>query len=173
MASAGGLTPAVVIVAVGATLAMWGCAGDVVSPDTLVPSDALQLPQHQVEDLLYESSSGVFWRHRAVILDMETWGVFWDYIYAGSYPKRDPFPIDFSESMVVAASMGSQSTGGHSIEITGVYWAEGRLYTVVRETTPGSSCLVTTGVTAPVTAVRVPRMGGEAVFVEEELVHEC
>lgn len=116
--------------------------------------------------------SGLRERARLVIRDADTWEQIWLQVTA-HYQPQPPVPeVDFGSSMIVLAAMGGRATGGYAISVDDVYEAEGRLYAMVRETSPGPGCGVTTALTAPMTAVLVPGRDGPVEFVEqvEELV---
>jgi hypothetical protein len=69
--------------------------------------------------------------------------------------------------------MGTQSTGGHTIAIEGVYRSGGRLWVVVREEAPGPGCMMTQVLTTPVDVVSVPLSDEPVSFVERKETRDC
>jgi hypothetical protein len=140
----------------------------------LVPPDAVALQMQPVADEVAQYLySGVRDRRRLFIKDVGSWTTLWEEVTA-PYEPPPPVPaIDFGSEAVVVASMGTRPTGGYSITIEGVYEDDGELYVVVRERAPGSNCVVTQAITAPVHAVRVPQRSGTVRFVEHTETQNC
>lgn len=145
------------------------CAGD---DAPVVPPEATQVPTQQVDTLIRESSSGEPDRRRIVLRTEQAWSDFWSRVYAPRTPPEPPSP-DFDRRSVVAVAMGTRPTGGYTIDIESLSRRGGDVYVVVRETSPGESCITTQAITAPVLAVALPAIEGEAVFVERDSVLEC
>lgn len=154
----------------GLTLVAGGCG---LAPVTGVPADATLVPDDRVEPLLEESSGGLDEEAREVVRTPELWTETWQALYEGRSPVPERPAVDFERSMVIVAATGSRPTGGYEIEVESVHRHGESLFVVVRATSPGDDCMVTQALTAPTTAVRVPRVDGDVEFVEEESVHEC
>ena len=154
----------------GVVLAAGGCG---LSSVDGVPADATPVPEERVEPLLDASYAGFDERTRQVIRTPEAWEGAWRQLHEGRSPVPERPAVDFDSSMVVLAAMGSRPTGGYDIQAESVHRDGESLFVVVRETSPGDSCIVTQVFTAPTTAVRVPRADGDVEFVEEESVDEC
>ncbi len=146
------------------------CAGD---DAPVVPPEATQVPAQQVDTLVRESTSGVTDRRRVVIRTEEVWSEFWSRVYAPRTPAPERPSPAFDRRSVVAVAMGTRPTGGYTIDIESLSRRDGDVYVVVRETSPGESCITTQAITAPVLAVALPAIEGEAVFVERDSVLEC
>ncbi|HEX6940551.1 MAG TPA: protease complex subunit PrcB family protein [Longimicrobiales bacterium] len=140
---------------------------------TTLPPDAVLQPADQMETLARESYSGVPDRRREVLRSRDALAAFWDELYANRQPVPPVPDVDFGESMVIAAALGERVSGGYGIEVEGIYRTADGLYVVVRETSPGSDCVVTTALTAPAVLVRVPRFDGPVAFVEHASEHDC
>jgi hypothetical protein len=117
--------------------------------------------------------SGFEDRLRLTIRDEAAYREFWSKLEAGQYPKTEPPAVDFASTLVVVAAMGARPTTGHTILIEGVYEDGQRLFVTVHERTPHPSCVVGQAITAPVTAVAVPRLPDEVMFVERETTTMC
>ena len=122
----------------------------------------------------FRSGSGILEPVRLVIRDGGEFISFWKQLHIPD-PKHNPgaqLPpvpeIDFSREMVVVASMGEQSTGAYWVIIDGACEVDGQLEVFVR-TINGSSCIAPGIMTAPVDAVRLPRMDVPAIFHESEI----
>ncbi len=89
----------------------------------------------------------------------------------------DPTAVDFSTHTVLAAVMGPQDSGGHSIEITEVSVVVGITETIivakVVNTVPGADCLVTQAVTNPYHIVSISKSEYEVTFEQTTVVEDC
>lgn len=147
-----------------------GCGS---APVTGVPADATVVPDDRVDTLFDHSYSGIDDRRRQVIREPGTWADVWQQLHEGRSPVPERPAVDFHDSMVILAAMGSRPTGGYGIAVESVLRDGATVYVVVVEASPGDSCVVTHAFTRPASAVRLPRVRGEVHFVEKETVHEC
>jgi hypothetical protein len=131
------------------------------------------VPDDQVVTLLRENTSGVTTRRRGVIQTADEWAAFWNQVYATRLPAPAVPAIDFGESTVIVAAMGSRSSGGYGIDLPEVGRVGTDYHVVVRETSPGSNCMTTAALTQPVVAARVARTDGRVSFIEREEVLRC
>jgi len=123
--------------------------------------------------LVAHQTSGIETRERRVIDSAADWETTWRRIFQDQQPAPSVPAIDFGSDLVVLAAMGTQSSGGFSITIEGVYRTADRLFVVVRESSPGENCLSTAALTAPVAAVRVQRTGLPVDFIERKATKSC
>ena len=152
---------AVVVTMIGCTPAM----------DPQLPPDAVKL--EGATEVVQQSYSGMVDRRRLVIRDAQAWSAFWNQVYGRHLPVPPVPDIDFGRSVVIAGSMGLRGAGGYGIAFDTIYEADDVLYVVVRESSPGRSCIVTQALTQPVTAVRVARPGAEVRFIERSETVDC
>jgi hypothetical protein len=105
-----------------------------------------------------------------LITDEAAWRRAWDVIGAGR-----PLPdISFDTRAVVVAYQGRQTTGGYSVEVTGISRAGTVLAVTLNERRPASGSFTTQGVTSPFVAVSVPRPpSGASVRFADERVREA
>ena len=109
---------------------------------------------------------------RAVIRDSTAWTVFWAQAHALVEPAPPTPPVNFADSMLLVAALGTRSSGGHVITIDSV--ARGAtLRAFVTTVTPGPDCMTTMAITWPVQVVRVPRFEGSVEFIDGERVEPC
>lgn len=141
---------------------------------TGVPAGAQRLASSAIQELVRtEENTGVSDRRRVVIRTQEEWQTFWAELYSRrSEPPLLP-AVNFANEMVLVASAGQKSTGGYTIDIRELYTHAGELFAIVLETSPGSGCVLTTALTAPVVVMRVPRSDGPVHFIDETAVHNC
>lgn len=137
-----------------------------------LPSDAVSVQFASVDEI-GSVIGGPAEPARMVIRDEQAWLDFWHAMTSVVVPAPDPPTIDFSQEMVVVAALGRQPTGGYAIAIEGVYESDGQLFVDVHETSPGTSCLLTQVITAPVTGVRVPASQEAVQFMERESTQDC
>lgn len=152
-----------------AVAAVVGCTAVV---DPQLPPGGVPLDD-EVEIVLKSHYSGHGQRQRLVIRDAEAWGRFWERAHSSIEPMPPTPDIDFSRNVVVAATMGSRSHGGFSIQVESIYELDRRVNVVIRERSPGANCITTAAFTAPATAVRIGRPGAEIVFVERTETFSC
>ena len=159
--------------------ALAACSGDdPTSPAPGIGTASEVPPNAQVVafDIVQEMTteiSGIQERRRHVITDPAEWEALWDEIQTYVAPKPPAPEIDFGSRMVIFASMGERTSGGHTIAVLEAAQEDGSLYVVVEEATPGIQCMTTDVVTTPAVAVSVPRNSGTVLFVEREIAYPC
>ena len=164
--------PALMLVSLAA------CSGDdPISPASTgnaseVPPNAQVVAFDIVQEVTTEIS-GITEKSRRVIVDPAEWAALWDEIQTHVMPKPPVPSIDFGTRMVILATMGERTSGGHTISVIEVAEDEGTLYVVVEEATPGIQCMTTDVVTSPAVAVSVPRTSGSVLFVDREIAYPC
>jgi hypothetical protein len=134
----------------------------------------------------YSVVCGILDRRRMVIRDRETLADVWKQIYSGPIsfsliPEGKPIPalpppppqIDFSRSMLLVVTMGSEPTSGYAIIVDGVYEHGNRLEVVVRNVSPGRSCGTFQSMTAPVDIVELEKREGLVIFRDLDIVTDC
>jgi len=154
-------------------LALVGCTAEADSPleaQPAIPGEARQLSR---EEIYSEAYSGIADRRRLAIRSEDEWNRFWTEAMGPLVEPPPPPEVDFSTQMVLAATMGQRPTGGHGISIPTVGRDGERTYAVVLEVSPGPSCVTTQALTAPGTAVLVPRGDGEVTWIETTEVRDC
>ena len=135
-----------------------------------IPDDAMATSF----DVIYTAQvSGILDVRRTVIRDAEEWSAFWAEATSIMEPQPDVPAVDFEQEMVIVAAMGRRVSGGYAIEIEEVLESDAGLFAVVKGTSPGADCIVTTALTAPVTAVRVARSDDAVSFEEVEEQVSC
>jgi hypothetical protein len=109
---------------------------------------------------------------RSVIRDSTAWKDFWAQANAQVEPAPPLPAVNFADSMLLVATLGTRSSGGHSVSIDSV--ARGTTLRVfVTAVSPGSDCVTTMAITWPVQVVRVARFDGSVEFVEAEREERC
>ena len=107
-----------------------------------------------------------------VIENQEQLAMVWKYAFGST---TEPIPaVDFTRDTVLAVFMGTQSTGGHSINIARVSdeVSKGRVITL-EYTRPGTSCMVTQALESPFQFVVVAKSDLNIVREDVEKVTEC
>ncbi len=90
------------------------------------------------------------------------WTEFWN-VFALTMPTSMP-TIDFSQNQFIAVVDGIQSTGGHSIAITGVQSNSTGVVVSAVETSPGQGCVTTQVLNQPVHVITTPTFSGGATL---------
>lgn len=145
---------------------------DGTTPQT-VPEGATELTAEPVEEVVNRFYSGIADRRREVIRTPEDWRAFWTEFTVLQQPPPDAPIIDFDHQMVIVATMGRQTTGGHLITIPAVHEHEGELFVEVVEVSPGAGCMTTQALTAPATAIKVEARDDPVMFVERIEQQSC
>lgn len=103
------------------------------------------------------------------VIDNDTdFAALWNELTTENLPT-----VDFTTDMVIAAVMGSQSSGGYVIEITAVDETDGVLTVSVTETSPGAGCIVTASITNPYHVVSIAKTAATVSFDVSEEVTSC
>lgn len=145
------------------------CAGDAPTPGSEVAPVMSRIDSNAI---LLRSGRGLGDPTRAVIRDSATWVDFWNQAHALLEPAPAPPPVNFADSMLLIAALGTRATGGHSIGIDSV--ARGNTLRVfVTAIAPGPDCMTTMAISWPVQVVRVARFDGSVEFVESGRTEEC
>lgn len=163
------------IVAVMGSLGGIGCANSSteqpLGPSQL-RSEIQEVPLEEIDGAA-SAMSGFSERQRLVIEDVESWKAFWEQLHSNISPSPPAPPVDFDNRVVIAAAMGRRPTGGYAIRIEEISRVGDDLRVIVVETSPGPTCMTTQALSAPATAVSVPRPAEQVVFVEEAETLDC
>ena len=139
-----------------------------------VPDGAVQLTMEEVpQSVAQDLYSGISDKRRLYIDNASDWSSLWAEVTAPYMPPPPVPTIDFANEAVIVASMGMKPSGGYAIVIEGVYESQSTVYVEVREITPGSNCVTTAALTAPVYAVRAPKREFTIKFVERTETRMC
>jgi hypothetical protein len=151
-------------------IATAACAEDPVTPG--VPPGSVLLTAQEVFTLK-NGWSGIETPTRTVISDDAAWAAAWAQIHAHA-TEVPPLPaIDFDNSVLVMAAMGTRPTGGYEVIIESVRAHNGGLLVSVLERSPGSSCGTYQALTAPIHVVQVPRSGTSGTFSVRQETYSC
>ena len=140
---------------------------------TIGPSPTMLEIQPVPDEVATYLYSGIADKRRLYIKDMDAWTALWNEVTANITPRPAVPFIDFGKEALIVAAMGTRNTGGYSIAVETVAELEGKLIVEIREVSPGSNCVLTQALTAPVHAVRAPLRNGEVVFTEIPIVQNC
>jgi hypothetical protein len=155
-----------------------GCGGDfAAAPDRPgVPGSAVAVgvtPVPEAADY-FSAYRGLDRRSRIVVRNAGRWEQLWTTVTADVSPAPPLPAVDFSRRIVIVVAMGERpADSGYDTAIDGVYEADGRLYVVVREVTPGARCGISQAATHPVAVVLAPRVDTYVNFVERAEVRDC
>lgn len=109
-----------------------------------------------------------------VINDSESFKRLWKDIHANRTPLPELPEVDFTEYTVIAAMMGVQSSGGHTIEILEIAEADNVVGVKIEENVPGSDCVTTAALTSPFHIIKIQkRVGSDFRFTTDRTVFKC
>jgi protease stability complex PrcB-like protein len=93
----------------------------------------------------------------------------WTTLWRRHAPEGQPRPaVDFTKSTVVAVFLGSRSTGGYSVEITGIEREGSDLIVTYREQRPDPGAMLAQVLTMPYHIVRIKRFAGPIRFTRAQ-----
>jgi protease stability complex PrcB-like protein len=116
--------------------------------------------------------SGMTDSARLVIRDASVWAETWARI--STVRPAPPLPaVDFTREMVIVAALGTRPSGGYGIVVESASRENGSLYVAIRSESPGTSCLSSAVLTAPVDVARVPRSDEQVQFRERSVTRSC
>jgi hypothetical protein len=120
----------------------------------------------------FRTFSGATATQRTVVRDAEAFASLWTMLQSGRSPLLPTPPVDFGEEMVIFVAQGVFSSGGYAVDIRHVTMLRDTLFVLVRERTPGPTCLVFAAFTQPTDARVVPRTAVPVRFhVQRERVN--
>ncbi len=158
-----GLLAVCLIVAGAGTAAGMGLR-DVVLPDisdvsTPTDDDAHPRGERAVEivSLAQGTYSGVTDERVDVVTDEASFARLWREAHSGMVPAPEPPAVDFSSEIVVFVFMGTRTTGGYAIEVTGAVETAAELRVSVSRREPGPEDFVTMAITSPYHVVAIER----------------
>lgn len=115
-----------------------------------------------VQPTAYSNERG---RFVVAVRNSQSWDAFWTRLHAGTSPLPSLPSVDFGREMVIAAFMGLQNTGGHSIGITRVVERANVIEVYVSERSPRPDEIVTMALTLPRHIVRVAQIDKPVVIM--------
>src|SRR5437667_1577269 len=121
-----------------------------------------------IRSLAKGAFSGIKAAQRYVVRDAGQWETLWKQ-HSASAGSAEKIPaVNFSKEMVVVATLGTQRTGGYSIEIVRVQRRGKTLSVAVRQSSPPPGAITIQALTAPFHFVAVPRSDLKPEFVEAD-----
>lgn len=117
-----------------------------------------------VETISREAMSNVEDHREAVVQTAAEWTALWRR-HAGDAPVP---PVDFAKRSVVAVFLGTRSTAGYTVEITGTRQQGGALVVAWREGRPEPGHVTAQVITSPAHIVSVPKFAGAIRFEKSE-----
>jgi hypothetical protein len=98
------------------------------------------------------------------INSLAQWQAYWREVHAGLATLPPLIPVDFTQSSVVAVSLGQQSTTGFGLKITNITSSEAGTTVDLTESTPTITCSVAQTITNRYVIVRTPKLIGPVSF---------
>ena len=127
------------------------------------PPDGMAGASQQGTRIHSATTSGFTGPEQLVLRDPAAWQAAWSRLHEGMVAP--PLPaVDFTREMVVLLALGERSSGGYQIRFDGITVAGANATVRFTITEPGTGCMTTQAMTAPVDIVRVPRAAGTVRF---------
>jgi len=108
-----------------------------------------------------------------VIHDQKSWEDLWSKMIARVSPAPPVPAVDFTKNVLLVAASGTQVTGGYSMVITDATESSGSITVNVTASTPGSSCVVSQGLSSPVDLATIPLRDGMVSFNITRKTQSC
>ncbi len=116
--------------------------------------------QGPVETIAHDSMSNIDAPGQVVARTQKEWDALWR-LHAGDKPAPK---VDFAARTVVAVFLGSRSTAGYRVAVTGAAAEGGTLVVEWREERPNPRDILAQVMTSPAHLATVPKFDGEIVF---------
>jgi len=117
--------------------------------------------------------SGIVTKEQLVIESQDEWEELWGRHTAVHVPAPNASEVSFSKGMVIAIFSGEKPTGGYSIEITEVEFADDEVTIFFEEVSPEPGQPVTEALTQPFHIVKINKIGDLPVkFISEYSLEE-
>ncbi len=159
------------------TLGIVACRGsEGPRPDAALTNPAsaqLTLTRLRSDSIAYALYSGVTTAENLVIRDAAAWSALWSLIHANQDPVPPLPAVDFGQEMILAAALGSRSTGGYNVLLTQATEDSAGVHVQVVETSPGADCITTQALSQPVDLARAPRRDAPVRFSVSRQVRDC
>lgn len=107
--------------------------------------------------------SGIDRTRQVVVRSDAEWRALWE----EHAPEQSAPRVDFQARTVLAVFLGSRTSAGFDVEITGIERTERETTVRYRETRPGPDQMVAQIITAPFHIVSVPRLDGPVTFTRD------
>ena len=119
-----------------------------------------------VRSLAKGAFSGIREARQEVVRKASDWEKLWRQhgVSAGATEKIPD--VDFAKEMVIVATLGTQRTGGYSIEVAGVEARGKTLRISIKKSAPPPGAITIQALTAPFHFVAVPRSDLKPEFVD-------
>ncbi|NUO64387.1 MAG: protease complex subunit PrcB family protein [Gemmatimonadaceae bacterium] len=160
---------------IAAPFAILACAGSGASmpePGTPLDADNLDVRREQAAQP-FAVYSGFSDSARVAVRTQSQWNEIWARVAGNATPPPEAPEIDFATEMVIVAAMGTRPTGGFAIRIDRVARRANTVWVEVTSSSPGSGCMTSASLTAPVDLVVTQKTTGKVVFVERSEVRNC
>jgi PrcB C-terminal len=145
-----------------------GCSSSNDSTDAKNVPALTQNPQ----TIVHEWTSGMHDATAYVIRDATAYADTWGRIYANVTPMPVPPPVDFTQNMLLVASMGTQPTTGYDITFDSITQAVDSLQVGIVERVP-VNCLVLSTESQPVIVAKVALYNGTVTFHDNSVDYVC
>lgn len=139
-----GMLPALVVTCLAALPLLTACQ----PPTTAADMETIGRGAH----------SGIMTREQLVIASPDEWEEFWSRHASLQLPPPILPEVDFSAEMVIAVFSGEKPTGGYSVEISEVEFAEDEVNIFFEEVSPVPGEPVTEALTQPFHIIKISRI---------------
>ena len=133
----------------------------------------LTLTRLRSDSIAYALYSGVTTPQDLVIRDAAAWSALWALIHATQRPVPPLPDVDFGQEMIIAAALGTRSTGGYNVLLTQATEDASAVHIQVVETSPGPDCVTTQALSQPIDLARAPRRDAPVQFSIIQQVRHC
>lgn len=139
---------------------------------TMFPSTAEPQESKKWREIASGTRSHIEEKTQQIIQTQEQWQKWWSkhstaQDQPGNTESPKPPKVDFDKETVLVATMGTRSTGGHTIVFSDIRRENTSLKAVVTTSSPAPNARVTMALTYPFAIIAIPKHEGPIEFVDK------
>lgn len=112
-------------------------------------------------------------RENRLFTDQQAFQAFWDDLHGNVEPKPALPQIDFESEIVIAVLLGLRNSGGYAVSIERVVQQNDAVGVEVKEEIPGATCSTATVMSSPYHIIKLRRLSGEFIYVNDQQETTC
>ena len=107
-------------------------------------------------------------RENQLITNEQAFESFWNELHGNVLPIPALPEVDFESEMVIAVILGLRSNGGYAVNIERIVQQNGTTGIEVKEEIPAAECGTAQVISSPYHIIKLQRLSGDLVFVDEQ-----
>ena len=107
-------------------------------------------------------------RENRLITSEQTFELFWSELHGNIQPIPTLPDVDFESEMVIGVILGLRSNGGYTVSVERIIQQTGTVGVEVKEEVPNAECSTAQVMSSPFHIIKLRRLSGDVVFVDEQ-----